>query len=204
MLNSIQTPVRQNLANQNNNAKIKAAFGAIVGTVIPVAIMMKKQNIQNPLKLEYNLKDMLVLSSASIMAGTASGMINEPLKSKENKIKEGTFQLLNAAFPAILSSIALKFCKSHKQFDSAIFKIISVLTGITTGMFMAVKTANKIFDPNDKNPDRKLSPKDCIASIDDAIGALALAKFPIVQKLHFDKLLPVIYAYCGYRAGKTN
>ena len=46
--------------------------------------------------------------------------------------------------------------------------------------------------------------KEDLANIDDLIGVLVLAKFPIVEKLHIDKLLPAIYAFCGYRAGKSN
>ena len=42
--------------------KIQAAAGAIIGTVIPMLFMMKKQGVKNPLKLEYALKDMLILS----------------------------------------------------------------------------------------------------------------------------------------------
>jgi hypothetical protein len=43
-----------------------------------------------------------------------------------------------------------------------------------------------------------------LANIDDLIGVLVLAKFPIAEKLHIDKFLPAIYAFCGYRAGKSN
>ena len=64
--------------------------------------------------------------------------------------------------------------------------------------------SNIICDPKDKHPDRKLSFLDSLANIDDLIGVLVLAKFPIVEKLCIDKLLPAIYAFCGYRAGKTN
>ena len=43
-----------------------------------------------------------------------------------------------------------------------------------------------------------------LANVDDAIGVLVLAKFPIADKLHIDKMLPIVYSYCGYRAGKSN
>ena len=58
--------------------------------------------------------------------------------------------------------------------------------------------------PKDKYPDRKLSAKDALANIDDGIGALALAKFPIIEKLNIGRFLPIIYTACGYRAGQSN
>ena len=46
--------------------------------------------------------------------------------------------------------------------------------------------------------------KDAIANIDDAFGALVIAKFPGIKHLHVEKVLPVIFAWCGYRAGESN
>ena len=71
-------------------------------------------------------------------------------------------------------------------------------------MHLAAKLSNKINDPQDKVPDRKLTFKDSIANIDDALGVLILAKVPIAEKLHIDKTLPAIYSWCGYRAGISN
>ena len=64
--------------------------------------------------------------------------------------------------------------------------------------------ANIITDPKDKYPDRKLTPKDALANIDDGIGALALAKLPIAEKLNITGFLPAVYLACGYRAGQSN
>jgi hypothetical protein len=69
-------------------------------------------------------------------------------------------------------------------------------------MPLAAAVANKITDPNDFEADRKINAKDLVVNLDDALGALVLAKIPIVDKLHAEKLLPAIYAWCGYRAGK--
>ena len=60
------------------------------------------------------------------------------------------------------------------------------------------------YDPKDLEPDRKITLKDSIANVDDLIGALVLAKVPIINKLKFERILPVIYSYCGYRAGESN
>ena len=198
------TSFKQFSQKQKNNTKLKAATGAIVGTLIPLGMMMKKGNIKNPLKIEYGLKDMLILSATSVVGGTLGGMIGENKESKINKFKEGTFQFLNAALPTLGVAGGLKLCAKQKRLDYVPCKILSVVLGIATGMFSAIKLSNFIFDPKDKHPDRKLTLKDCLVSTDDAIGALALAKFPIVQAIRLDKALPIIYGYCGYRAGKTS
>lgn len=216
MINNVQnTPSKQFTQKQNaitfekksvsnNNTKLKAAIGAFGGTLVPLGIMMKKGNIKNPFKLEYGLKDMLALSATSVIGGTLGGMIGENKESKINKFKEGTFQFLNAARPTLGVAGGLKLCAKQKRLDCVPCKMLSVALGIAAGMFSALKLSNFIFDPKDKYPDRKLSPKDCLASADEAVGALALAKFPIVQAIQLDKALPLIYGYCGYRAGKTS
>ena len=188
----------------NNSTKLKAAIGATVGTLIPLCIMMKKKNVKNPLKIEYGIKDMLILSATSVIGGIIGGMIGENRKSKINKFKEGTFQFLNAALPTLGVAGGLKLCTKQKRSNNVHCKILSVAMGIAVGMFSALKLSNFIFDPKDIHPDRKLSAKDCLASADEAVGALALAKFPLVQSLQLDKALPLIYGYCGYRAGKTS
>jgi hypothetical protein len=187
-----------------NKIDKRSALGAMVGTAIPLACIMKSRKTYNPIKLDYKIQDMLVLSGSSVVGGTIGGMIGADNESKKKKIKEGTFQLLNVSLPAIFTAGALKICEKTKNLNGIIPKIGAVTLGIGLGIFSALKLSNFIFDPKDKHPDRELSPKDFVASADDAIGALALAKFPIVNKVPADKILPVIYSYCGYRAGKAN
>ena len=164
--------------------------------------MMKEKNIKNPLKLEYCAKEMLLMTGSSIIGGTIAGMFNENRETRKNKFKEGVFQFLNATLPTIGVASGLKLCARQKNFDCAPYKILSVMAGIAVGMFSALKLSNFIFDPKDEKPDRKFSPKDCLSSIDDTIGALALAKFPLTNAIQLNKALPLIYGYCGYRAGK--
>ncbi len=187
-----------------NGDKIKAAVGAIAGTVIPMAFMMKKQKIKNPMKLEYGLKEIILLSGASVAGGVCTGMIGENKKTNENKIKEGLFQFLNASIPTWLVAGVLKLCEGSKNFNNIPGKILSIAGALIVGMYGAASVSNLICDPHDKQPDRKLTLKDCLINIDDALGVLVLAKFPCADKLHFERLLPFIFAYCGYRAGKSN
>lgn len=182
---------------------VKSVAGATAGTALPLMIMMKQRKIKNPLKMEYGLQDMLILSGSSVAGGVAAGMIGENKKTKRSMLKEGVFQFLNASIPTWIIGGVLKLPETSHNFNNAPTKIFSVIGGLIVGMFGAAQVSNLIFDPKDKEPDRKLTFKDCIVNADDALGALVLAKFPLIEKLHLDKLLPVIYTYCGIRAGNA-
>lgn len=184
--------------------KAQATIGAVVGTIIPMLFMMKKQKLKNPLKLDYGLKEMIVLSASAIMGSVGISMIGNDTDSNINKSKEGIFQFMNAAIPTWLSAAVLKWCETTKGLNNNFTKILATTAAILIGMEGAATVSNIICDPKDKYPDRKLEFLDSLASIDDLVGVLVLAKVPIVKKLHIDKLLPAIYAFCGYRAGKSN
>ena len=184
--------------------KVQAFIGAAIGTIIPVAMMMKKQKVKNPFKVKYNLGDMLILSGAPIVGGVSVGMIGNDNKTNLAKSKEGVFQFFNAAIPTWLAGATLRWCETTKGLNNAGAKIASIAATILIGMHGAAALSNIICDPKDKHPDRKLTLHDSLANIDDMVGVLVLSKFPIVDKLHLEKLLPVIYGYCGYRAGKAN
>lgn len=210
MIDSIQsTPYENNnpyMLDRKPNiyTKLRAGVGAVAGTAIPLAMMMKNRKIKNPLKMEYGLQDMLILSGTSVAGGTVAGMIGEDKKTNKNKFKEGVFQFLNASIPTWIVGGVLKLPESSNRFNNPATKVTSVLGGLVVGMFGAAQVSNLVFDPKDKEPDRKLTFKDCLVNADDALGALTLARLPIIQNLHLDTVLPAIYAYCGYRAGKTN
>ena len=190
-------------SNENSKTSIKSVIGAVGGTVIPLVIMMKQRKIKNPLKMEYGLQDMVILSGTSVCGGVAAGMIGEDKTTKRSKLKEGVFQFLNASVPTIIVGGLIKLCESYKKINNIPCKIGAIIFGLLFGMLGAAEVSNLIFDPKDKAPDRKLTLKDGIINADDAVGALVLARFPIVDKLHIDKLLPAIYAYCGIRAGNA-
>ena len=198
--------LRRNHTSRKESLKdrFQAGIGAILGTVLPMAFMMKRQRIKNPFKLEYGLKEMLILSATSIMGGVGVGMIgNEPC-SNWNKSREGVFQFMNAAIPTWLAAATLRWCETTPKINNNFSKIVATAATILVGMQGAASVSNIICDPKDERPDRKLTFLDSLANIDDLVGVLVLAKFPFVKALHIDKLLPAIYAFCGYRAGKSN
>ena len=188
----------------SNSDKVKAAIGSFLGTAIPLAFMMKKQGVKNPFKLQYGLKDMLILSGAPIVGGVSVGMIGNDMETNYGKSREGVFQFFNAAIPTWLAGAALTLCETKKKLNNTPAKIASILGAVIVGMYGAASISNLICDPKDNHPDRKLTIKDSIANLDDVVGVFVLAKFPLVDKLHVDKILPLIYASCGYRAGKSN
>ena len=188
----------------SNSDKTKALIGSTVGTAIPLMLMMKKQNIKNPLKLKYGMWDMVATATGAIIGGVGVGLIGEGKDIQKNRLKEGLFQFLNAAIPTWVVGGAISLCENSKKFNTKTFKILSVIGGLMVGMQGSAALSNIITDPKDKYPDRKLSVKDALANIDDGIGALALAKIPLVDKLNVSLLLPLVYISCGYRAGKSN
>ena len=182
--------------------KAKVITGSVAGTVLPMMFLAKKQNAKL-LNIKYGIKELLLLSTCGIIGGTAAGMLAEKEHSKQ-KLNEGIFQFMNAAVPTVVCGGVLKLGDKFKKLDNLPFKIGGTIVGLVAGMHIAAAMSNKINDPQDKVPDRKLTIKDSIANIDDAIGVLVLAKVPIVEKLHIEKILPVIFSWCGYRAGMSN
>lgn len=188
----------------SNSDKIKALTGSLIGTAIPMFLMMKKQKIKNPLKLEYGMWDMVGMSAGSIVGGVALGLAGEEKEVKTHRLREGFFQFMNAAIPTWVVGGVISLCKHSQKHNNIKNKILSTIGGLLVGMYGSAALANVITDPKDKRPDRKLTYKDALANIDDAIGVFVLAKFPFADKLKLERLLPLIYTMCGYRAGKSN
>lgn len=184
--------------------KTKAFIGSTIGTAIPMLIMMKKQGVKNPLKLKYGMWEMIGVSAASIVGGVGAGMIAESKSVQKNRLKEGLFQFMNASIPTWIVGGVISLCENSEKYNNKKSKILSVIGGLLVGMYGAAALSNVITDPKDKYPDRKLTFKDALANIDDGLGTLAIAKFPIIEKLNIGRFLPIIYAACGYRAGQSN
>ncbi len=182
---------------------IRALTGAIIGAAIPLVTFSKKQK-KNFLKMEYGLKEIAGVSAGSIIGGVAGGMINADKFDRKQKVNEGIFQFMNAVVPPAAVLALMKLSDKINPLNNAYGKIGIVVTGLLGGMFGAAKLSNLICDPKDKVPDRKLTMKDSIANIDDALGVLAMADIPALKKLPVAPLLPPIYILCGYRAGESN
>ncbi len=182
--------------------KIKVSAGAIAGTVLPMVYLAKKQNAKL-YNIKYGVKELLLVSTCGIAGGTAAGAIAEK-EHRKQKLNEGVFQFMNAAVPTLICGGLFELSKKIKSLNNNIFRVGATAVGLVAGMHIAAAMSNKINDPQDKVPDRKLTIKDSIANIDDALGILVLTKVPIAEKLHVDKILPIIFSWCGYRAGMSN
>lgn len=185
----------------DKSVKLKVFAGSAAGTVIPLAMFAKKQKT-SVFKINYGLKEMLLIGLSSITGGVLSGIAADKNEHRKQKINEGVFQFLNTSIPTLMTGALISILDGTKHAENTFAKILSVLTGLVGGMRAAVMLSNHINDPYDKVPDRKLKAKDVLANIDDAVGALALAKIP--TKIPTEKILPIIYGWCGYRAGSSN
>ncbi len=122
-----------------------------------------------------------------------------------HKLKEGVFQFFNASIPALFVGLGLKYCEAGgAKLNTPLAKILTTIVGLGVGVHVAAMLSNKVCDPKDLEPDRKITLKDSVANVDDLIGALVLAKVPVINKLKVERILPLIYSYCGYRAGESN
>ena len=189
--------------------KAKIAAGSIAATLVPMIYFAKKQNglkkILDIFKIKYELKEVIALSSASIAGGALTGIAVDKKTNRKQKINEGVFQFMNATVPTMLVGGAMELIKDNEKYkNSKSVKVAAIVTGLIAGMHLAAFISNIINDPKDKEPDRKLTLKDSIINMDDALGALVVAKIPVVDKLHLEKIMPAIFAWCGYRAGESN
>ncbi len=145
------------------------------------------------------------------------GLDNDP-KNKKTKIEEGAFEFLNAAIPTTLLAFGEKFIekkenesllKGNKQ-SYALARGLLTAASVAGGMFVANKTSNKlnekVFEKDEENPSKRhFKISDCLVHIDDITGLFILTKNPalkaIADKCQMDKILPLLYAKCGYEAG---
>lgn len=182
--------------------EIQALAGSVIGTGIALMAFAKKQKT-NPLKIHYGLMELIGVSAGAIIGGVAGGIIKADPFDKKRKVNEGIFQFANASIPPAIVLALNTVTEKSKMLNSKLGRIATTVVGLVGGMFAAAEVSNFIADPGDFEKDRKLTVKDSLANIDDALGVLAMSDFPALQKIA-GPLLPVIYVLCGFRAGESN
>lgn len=181
--------------------KTEIIAASTIGTAIPLILAAKKQKL--PIhKIQYTTKDMLLLSTGSILGGISGGILVDKGKNTKEKIKEGVFQFFNAIVPTLLIKPILYLCEHVKALNNNKIKPTLLLGGIFGGMVLGAEISNKI-NNNDENHKRKVKFIDSIANIDVISGALIMAKIPLINKLGIEKFLPLPYIWTGYEAGRT-
>ena len=147
--------------------------------------------------------ELIGVSAGAIIGGVAGGIIKADPFDKKRKVNEGIFQFANASIPPAIVLALNTVTEKSKMLNSKLGRIATTVVGLVGGMFAAAEVSNFIADPGDFEKDRKLTVKDSLANIDDALGVLAMSDFPALQKIA-GPLLPVIYVLCGFRAGESN
>ena len=108
--------------------------------------------------------------------------------------------------PVLEAFITEQFAKKMNV-KNIIPKIIAPIAGIGLGMPLAQKASGVVDkflhkdDPNAKVKERKLKPQDYIVHVDDLLALMIISKVPFASKIHADKILPLIYAWCGFESG---
>lgn len=218
-----------NSVGKNQMSKEKFSFPVlattIAGTLIPMLFIRHKQGLnlkEGALKnlifsqkakavlksfdIEYKLKEMLMVSSGSVLGGLAGGLLFDKSKEKDSKIakvKESVFQIFNVSVPIVIGDQIVKFTEK-KQWKNPLVQLATAVVAVGAGMPIAAKISNTINNKvvDKEHPDnRKLRIKDAFVHIDDFAGVIALSKIPLAQQLHVERILPFLYASCGYESG---
>ena len=201
-----------NKVKSDSYTQTKAFLGASVGALSAIAVMSKMQRVR-PWMLDYKLPEFIGLATSSIVGGVIGGSIGATDEDKKEKRNEGLFQFFNSVFPAVLVSGGLYCAQKSMKYNNTGVKAAVSIIGVLMGMQLASNATNKITDPHNKVPDRKLGFKDALANMDDALGVLVMMKPKkasnvkpnFIEKYNIlENALPVVMAWCGYRAGQTN
>ncbi len=194
-----------------------AIVGAIVGTLIPAIIISKKQqpslkvgSLKNFIKffdIEYGLKEIIPVGLGGVIGGLAGGLADKKEKNKLKKFEEATFQAMNLMIPTYLVTKSLEHCRNSKSLNKPLVKAATTIAGVLIGVNAAVVLSNmidkKVFNKYECNPDRKFRPRDLVVHVDDIVEVLVISKSSIGEKLHLNKILPLIYAWNGQEVGDS-
>lgn len=205
-----------NIEAPHKHFSVLALLGSLAGVIAPTIYFGKKKypkleldslkNIYKAIDIDYGLKEILTVGYGGLAGGLVGGLIDKKEPKKLDKIQEAVYQSMNVAFPAVLVAGAMKMCEKIPNLNNSVSKFSASAIGMFIGINLAVKLANKvdnkIFDKYNIEPDRKFKKKDIVVHVDDLVGALVLAKIPFAEKFHVNKIIPLIYSWCGFHVGE--
>lgn len=201
LMGAVAPVVLINIAN-GNAKKAMDGFRSATG------VLKKTLSLGKMFKME-KYTDLLASTAGAVIGGIAGGILGDKdKKNKKEKFKEGTFEFLNNIIPTTIVALAETFSKKTGKLNSAPQKALTIAASVASGMFIANKASNKInekvFDKDEKKPTkRKFKISDCLVHMDDILGILVLAKIPLAQTIHADKILPLLYAKTGYETAQA-
>ncbi len=186
---------------------IGAAIGAISGIALSkTAYKSLNSSIQFKKGLDKEAKipfvealDMITTAVLANVGGVIGGSKGASKESRERKVREAGFQIMNMSIPMILVTLALSTCNKFSKLNNNISRIIGSIIGMTSGAFIATKITN--LTKEDSEPERKYTIKDSIANFDDVIATIKIGFSKIDKIIPVSKILPFIYTYSGARAG---
>ncbi len=210
--------------------KTNIALSAFAGAVLPVVILnafkkgrlntiadsfKNKMPIKDKFKAIWNMFEIenytqiLATTTGGVFGGLIGGLKYANNKNeKEAKYKEGIFEFLNNMTPTTLVALLTMYSNRTGKLKSPLAKAGIILGSVVSGMFLANKASNKIyetfFDKNKKKEDKTIrvfKPTDCLVHIDDLLNLAVLARIPFASRFQMDKLLPFIYARSGLEVG---
>lgn len=190
----------KNQVSQNNEPRkrnYKALVGAAAGAFLTSAYWSKKPKKDT---IPDELARMLSTAGLANALGVVGGSIGADKKAVKKKCKEAGFQMLNTAIPMLMVSGVLGACKNIKKLNNKPAKIIGSIMGMTSGAWLATKITNET--KQDDEPIRKYTLRDSVANFDDIIATVSIGFKKVLDYVPVDKMLPFIYAYCGYRSGE--
>lgn len=203
---------------KNLMAAFKPKDGDSLKASLKKADIKSIKDIVKSFHIEYELKEMLLVSFSSILGGIAGGLIGDKEEKPVTKVKEGVFQFINVAIPTSIVAGLLGVTGKYPKLSGTLPKIAAVALGIGGGMPLAAVVSNtinnKVVDTDCKTK-RELKLKDCFVHVDDVLGAILLAKGSLVKPAAgaaasaagdvveglVSAVLPFLYASCGYEAG---
>lgn len=190
-------------------------IGSLLGSIAPVAIisLARKNKLSFDVfesgNLAKDLATIVTVGTGGVLGGLAGAMTQENSKEdKEAKYKESFFHILTVAIPAAIATGILAMAKKT-NYKGILDKVFAPILGVGIGMPVAQHFANlfdkKVLNKNNPNykPHDKLQLKDYIVHVDDILSIMVISKIPFVNKIHADKILPLIYAYNGYESASA-
>ena len=210
-----------NANRQSNNSddkkkiSIPAALGAVGGALVSVGVIGKLTkgkltfDVFEQGSLPKDLGAVIAVSSSSILGGLFGGLLEAKSdEDKKAKVKESLFDISTVVIPSTIATSVLALANKAKV-KSPLVQVAATVLGIGLGMPLAQKAVG-VFDkfvhkddPDVKLEQRKLKPQDYFVHVDDILALAIISKVPFAKQLHADKILPFIYAWCGFESGST-
>ena len=207
--------------------KMAALAGSAAGVLGAAYLLAKGQSkatgkFVDTFSVKYNPKEILTLGAASVLGGTAAGIVADKQEHKKAKYKEGVYQLIanvlspiaaiavvDKLYSKVSPKIKLPQLKPKNEFNKTVNTIIKAVPnfavvsaglvgGITAGTVIANNVISKVF-PNHKKKNVSLSALGY--HIDDLVTSASVAdKTGFLQK-SLGKFIPLIFTFMGYEAG---